>query len=119
MELDNYKHQVYKDATEYIDEINPDDYDDFYYLFEEIELVVTGNDNGSYYCNRYKAEESVKDLIFDDYFNTVLDWYDIKDAFYSNISQNNPEGADVVARIAILWLLRDDILHYWEEKING
>lgn len=120
MKLEGYKHQVYEDAIEYIDEIDLDNYfNDFYDLFNEIELVVTGNDNGSYYCNRYDAEESVKDLVFDDYFNTILDWYDLKDAFYSKISQNNPEGADVIARIAILWTLRDDIWRYWKEKIDG
>lgn len=62
----NYLEAVKEDVKNYIDsEINFTDFDSLEELEEKlndelwIEDSVTGNASGSYYCNAYKAEESI------------------------------------------------------------
>ena len=62
----NYLEAVKEDVKNYIDnEINFTDFDSLEELKEKlndelwIEDSVTGNASGSYYCNAYKAEESI------------------------------------------------------------
>ena len=49
----------------YIDNFknNDWDYNDFSELMDEIELRVSGNDNGSYYFNPQKAQEAVSRIL--------------------------------------------------------
>lgn len=118
MFLSDYKESVKQDAIEFIDE-NYSYYNDFGDLFDHLELSVTGNDNGSYYCNSYAAKEALKDIIFDNEFHELLDYSDLRNGFYHYINENDPESADVIARIIILWDMYDDIKDYWEENYNG
>ena len=60
------KNEMYADIKDYIEnEVNFEDYEDRYDLEQHlnedlwIEDSVTGNASGSYYCNSYKAKESV------------------------------------------------------------
>lgn len=62
----NYMEAVKEDVKNYIDsEINFEDFDSLEELEEKLndelwtEDSVTGNASGSYYCNSYKAEESI------------------------------------------------------------
>lgn len=62
----NYLEAVKEDVKNYIDsEINFTDFDNLEELEEKLndelwtEDSVTGNASGSYYCNSYKAEESI------------------------------------------------------------
>ena len=62
----NYLEAVKEDVKNYIDsEINFTDFDSLEELEEKLndelwtEDSVTGNASGSYYCNAYKAEESI------------------------------------------------------------
>lgn len=62
----NYLEAVKEDVKNYIDsEINFTDFDSLEELEEKLndelwtEDSVTGNASGSYYCNSYKAEESI------------------------------------------------------------
>lgn len=62
----NYMEAVKEDVRNYIDnEINFADFDSLEELGEKLndelwtEDSVTGNASGSYYCNSYKAEESI------------------------------------------------------------
>lgn len=62
----NYMEAVKEDVKNYIDcEINFADFDSLEELEEKLndelwtEDSVTGNASGSYYCNSYRAEESI------------------------------------------------------------
>ena len=85
----------------YIDNFKSDDlgYNDFSELMDEIELRVSGNDNGSYYFNPQKAQEAVKDIIFDDDFYDAAQCHETWYYFQEYLGKQDAEAADVIARL--------------------
>lgn len=59
MDFSEYKYNVQMDMLEYIEENLQSFRDDKYRAIDNMRTVVTGNDNGSYYCNAAKAREAV------------------------------------------------------------
>ena len=70
---------------------------------------ITGNASGSYYCNRYKAQEMVEasNVLFDEKFLTMLDEYGVN---LADIMKKGPEAVDVWARCIALESLDDETI---------
>lgn len=94
MKFNDYCDVIWSDACEWIDE-NSSYYDNVDEMIDECRLCVTGNDNGSYYCNaaRAKREASeVEDYIMDD----IVQSYGGE--FVASLLLHDWEGMDVVIR---------------------
>lgn len=104
----------------YLDNFKNDDWDynDFSDLMDEIELCVSGNDNGSYYCNSYRAEQAVKDIIFDDDFYDAAQCHETWYYFQKYLGKQDAEAADVIARLTAFYENWCDIKMWLEEKIG-
>lgn len=104
----------------YIDNFKNDDLDfnDFSELMDEIELRVSGNDNGSYYFNPQKAQEAVKDIIFDDDFYDAAQCHETWYYFQKYLGKQDAEAADVIARLTAFCENWCDIQKWLEEKIG-
>lgn len=130
MNYQEYKDQVYNDTIEYIKDAeyltnfaDPDpDYRwgerEFEDMMDEIWLVVTGNDNGSYYCNSYKAKESLKDAVFDEDILSVLFAHCMIESFWRYLQECSPESADVIVRCAMFYEIYDDVQAWIEDQID-
>lgn len=59
MRFDEYKYSVQMDMLDYIEENLQSFRDNKYAAIDDMRMQVTGNDNGSYYCNAAKAREAV------------------------------------------------------------
>lgn len=119
MNFEEYCQEVMNDATQYIDE-EYKNYDREYDIVSDLFLRVTGSDNGSYYCNSYKAQEALKDVIFDEYFLEKLDEYNYTDSFFKDLKDMKYELADITVRCVAFWEKEYDIRNYAKEKmING
>lgn len=104
MTYEDYINDIIVDGKQYIEEFL--EYNKNADLDEIIDSMfvssVTGNDNGSYYCNSYKAKQAVKDVIFEDWFKDMCDEFgvferkDVIDFLY------NPESLDVSVRCYLL-----------------
>ena len=85
---------------------------DFYFLKEYISErkdEITGNDIGSYTCNREIAKRNVMEYF--GIFYDAVEWYDIPKETVGNMFLNeNWEGMDVLCREYILDKYLDDIL---------
>lgn len=119
----NYLEAIKKDVREYInDEIELSDFDSLEELEEKlndnlwINDNVTGNANGSYYCNSWKAEEALShnwDLLAEALENFGQDGTDIL--------KKGAEAMDVTIRCYLLGqaiaevLKKDDIEERLEE----
>ncbi len=101
MNYNQYRKDVLADAIDFIKE-NGNDYDEAF-------ISVTGNDNGSYYCNRAKAREAVEDAIWDDNIVMLLNSMGVQVDTY--LSKNDPESLDVCIRCAML-------SEVWQEALN-
>lgn len=98
MNKSEYEIEVLEDAKEWMEE-NISYYDNFEDAYYELELVVSGNDNGSYYCNTYKAQEALEGVIFDSSIQELLRFYlDIQELPISR----GAETCDVLVRIVLL-----------------
>ena len=108
----NYLEAVKEDVKNYIDnEINFTDFDSLEELKEKlndelwIEDSVTGNASGSYYCNAYKAEESI-----------AHNWGLLEEALDEfgqnniNVIEKGAEWADVTIRCYLLGLAISEVL---------
>ena len=85
---------------------------DFEEVSQEMELVITGNDNGSYYCSRYKAEQAVSGVLWDE---EIVDL--VRDLGYEGLpTDKGPEALDVIVRYALLPYIYSDLEDYWESK---
>lgn len=100
----DYMEAVKEDVKNYIDcEINFADFDSLEELEEKLndELwtndSVTGNASGSYYCNSYKAEESIAHNW--DLLEEALDEFGENNI---NVIKNGVEWADVTIRCYLL-----------------
>lgn len=102
----NYMEAVKEDVKNYIDcEINFTDFDSLEELEEKLndelwaEDSVTGNASGSYYCNSYKAEESIAHNW--DLLEEALDEFGENNI---NVIKKGAEWADVTIRCYLLAL---------------
>lgn len=59
MDFSEYKYNVQMDMLEYIEENLQSFIDNKYNAIDNMRPVVTGDDNGSYYCNAAKAQKAV------------------------------------------------------------
>lgn len=130
MNYSDYRCEVYEDTIQYIKDCeylnnfaDPDpEYQwgerEFYDIMDEAELSVTGNDNGSYYCNSYKAKEALKDAVFDTDILSMLSANCMEDTFWRYMRDGDYEAADVIVRCAIFWEVQDDVRAWIEEQIG-
>lgn len=72
---------------------------------------ITGNASGSYYCNSYKAEESIAHNL--DLLNEALDEFGQNDI---NVIKKGAEWADVTIRCYLLWSVISEVLDELEEN---
>lgn len=72
---------------------------------------ITGNASGSYYCNSYKAEESIAHNW--DLLNEALDEFGQNDI---NVIKKGAEWADVTIRCYLLWSVISEVLDELEEN---
>lgn len=72
---------------------------------------ITGNASGSYYCNSYKAEESIAHNW--DLLNEALDEFEQNDI---NVIEKGAEWADVTIRCYLLWSVISEVLDELEEN---
>lgn len=72
---------------------------------------ITGNASGSYYCNSYKAEESIAHNW--DLLNEALDEFGQNDI---NVIKKGAEWADMTIRCYLLWSVISEVLDELEEN---
>lgn len=72
---------------------------------------ITGNASGSYYCNSYKAEESIAHNW--DLLNEALDEFEQNNI---NVIEKGAEWADVTIRCYLLESVISDVLDEMEEN---
>ena len=72
---------------------------------------ITGNASGSYYCNSYKAEESIAHNW--DLLNEALDEFEQNNI---NVIEKGAEWADVTIRCYLLSSVISDVLDEMEEN---
>lgn len=72
---------------------------------------ITGNASGSYYCNSYKAEESIAHNW--DLLNEALNEFGENNI---NVIEKGAEWADVTIRCYLLWSVISDVLDEMEEN---
>lgn len=111
MNFAEYQREVLSDGEEYILE-NIDEFDDWDTLYEEMELTITGNDNGSYYCNSAKAEEALAGVTFDSEVAMYLRDYGYEDGLPT---EKGPETCDVLVRFAALQAVYSDLENFYED----
>ena len=111
MNVKEYLEELMGDAEAWIDE-NVDWFDDFDAAYDELELTITGNADGSYYFNAAKAAEAVNDVIWDPQIYEELTYMG-----YNGVpTHKGPEFVDVLVRLALLPRLYNDIELYWYKK---
>lgn len=111
MTIQEYKEQIKSDLLDYAEECkgyckNMEKFRDWCWTADQ----VTGNGSGSYFCNSYKAQEALGDLIWSD---------DLADMFrefgYDNIPMGKgPEYIDVSVRCFLL----DECINEIEEELK-
>lgn len=72
---------------------------------------ITGNASGSYYCNSYKAEESIAHNW--DLLNEALDEFGENNI---NVIKKGAEWADMTIRCYLLWSVISEVLDELEEN---
>lgn len=65
MRFDEYKYSVQMDMLDYIEENLQSFSDNKYAAIDNMRTEVTGNDNGSYYCDAYKARKAVSPAMWE------------------------------------------------------
>lgn len=65
MRFDEYKYSVQMDMLDYIEENLQSFRDNKYAAIDDMRMQVTGNDNGSYYCDSYKARKAVSPAMWE------------------------------------------------------
>ena len=128
MNYSDYRSEVYEDTIQYIKDCeylnnfadpDPDcrwEEREFYDMMDEAELSVTGNSNGSYYCNSYKAQEALRDVPFDQDILATLSAHGLEDSFWRYMREGDYESADVIIRCAMLYEVYDDVQEWIIDK---
>lgn len=65
MRFDEYKYSVQMDMLDYIEENLQSFKDNKFRAIDDMRMVVTGDDNGSYYCDVYKARKAVSPAMWE------------------------------------------------------
>lgn len=117
MDKYDYRQAVTEDVRQYIkDNIDLKEWDDLADLADHLndecsnDDSVTGNASGSYYCNRWEAEEAIChnwDLLEEALTDYGMNLTDIK---------YGAEGADVICRCYVLPGAIDDVLEEIEDE---
>ena len=128
MNYNEYREAVYYDTIEwikdagYVEDFKDPEYDwgqrQFDELMEDCELCVTGNDNGSYYCNSFKAKEALRDVPFDQDILATLSAHCFEDTFWRYMREGDYEAADVTVRYVLFWEVQSDVQAWIEEQIG-
>ena len=122
MTFKQYQRDVLDAACEYIREAFEDgtfdadtDFDDAY---EQMQMsdAVTGNESGSYYFNTYKAQEAVKDVIFD--ADVIFEFESMGMDIADFLKDGDAEGLDVCVRYIALGYVRQDIECEFDEYME-
>lgn len=115
MNYNDYLVEVESVAQDFLDE-NIECYDDFDDAFDAMFCsdYVTGNGSGSYTFNSYKAQQNVKDAIFDENIVTLLDWNGIN--IFDTLRDRGAETLDVIIRCYILSDIYSIIEEYFKDK---
>ena len=115
MNYNDYLVEVESAAQDFLDE-NIEYYDDFDDAFGEMLCsdYVTGNGSGSYTFNSYKAQQNVKDAIFDENIVTLLDWNGIN--IFDTLRDSGAETLDVIIRYYILSDIYSIIEEHFKDK---
>lgn len=114
MNYDDYLAEVESDALDFLDE-SIEYYDDFDDAFDAMFYSdsVTGNGSGSYTFNSYRAQQNVKDAIFDENIVALLDWNGIN--IFDTLRDSGAETLDVIIRCYVL----SDIYSIIEEHFKN
>lgn len=115
MNKQEYIENIKSDGEEWIDDYfesgqwdGEEEFSDIYY---DMELVITGNDNGSYYCSTAKAQEAIAEAMWDDDIVNA-----IRELGYDGIpTDKGPEAVDVIIRCALLGEIYSDLEEYFDE----
>ena len=115
MNYNDYLDEVESAAQDFLDE-NIEYYDNFDDAFDAMFCsdYVTGNGSGSHTFNSYKAQQNVKDAIFDRSIVTLLDWNGIN--IFDTLRDNGAEILDVTIRCYILSDIYPIIEEYFKDK---
>lgn len=111
MTINEYKEQVKQDVLDYAEE-SKGYCNDFEQFRDDAWIAdsVTGNGSGSYYCNSYKAQEAIGDLIWSE---ELLDMF--KEYGYEQVPMDKgPEYIDVSIRCFLL----DEVINENEQEIK-
>lgn len=65
MRFNEYKYSVQMDMLDYIEENLQSFKDNKFMAIDDMRMVVTGDDNGSYYCDVYKARKAVSPAMWE------------------------------------------------------
>lgn len=115
MTFEDYKREVLEDAIERIRENEYDDWDD---CWDDLWLTVTGNDSGSYFCDRRKAMAHVALVIFDEDFLRALEWH-FDSADVCKCLREGPESLDVLVRLTALEEMYSEVEEEYERRIRS
>lgn len=111
MNKQQYLAELLSDGQDWIDE-NIEYYDSFGEAYDDMELVITGNDNGSYYCSSYKAEQALEGVMWDEEIADLC-----RDFGFDGIpTEKGPEACDVIVRCALLCYIYGDLEEYWDDN---
>ena len=91
--------EIVETLKDYADGITPTD-QWCWNRYDDIELPVTGNDNGSWTCNSRKSSENMQNVMFSD------DWDGFVSSDYAHDApMDNPEALEVFYRV---WLFSEE-----------
>lgn len=109
MGMYNYYEAVKEDIKNALEETEERDYNS---LFDQlwIDDSVTGNASGSYYCNAWKAEESLCHNL--DLLDEALKEFGCGPEY---LMEQGPEAADVIIRCYMLGSCLSEVLEELEE----
>lgn len=115
MNYNDYLDEVESAAQYFLDE-NIEYYDNFDDAFDAMFCsdYVTGNGSGPHIFNSYKAQQNVKDAIFDRSIVTLLDLNGIN--IFDTLRDNGAEILDVTIRCYILSDIYPIIEEYFKDK---
>lgn len=115
MDKQDYIDALRSDGEDWIDEYLESSYsegEDFSDVYSDMELVITGNDNGSYWISTAKAKEAIAEAMWDE---EVVDA--VRELGFDGIpTDKGPEAVDVIIRVALLGEVYSDLEDYFEEN---
>lgn len=91
-----------------------DSFDTFDDIFDEMEMHLTGNANGSYTFSSRKAAQNLDGVMFDERVREGL----IELGFDCMPLSKGPEACDVIVRILAIQDIRGILLNYWDTMME-